>query len=150
MQLTQKEMTLLKDLKGQEQLCIDKYTKHATAAKDSQLSALFTKLAGVEQHHLQMLTQIEGGNVPSPVSSSGSSQGFSATYNTQNSEDKKIDQYLCSDLLTTEKHASSLYDTCIFEFKDPQLRTVLNSIQAEEQRHGEEIYKYMQTNSMYS
>lgn len=150
MQLTQKESTLLKDLKGQEQLCIDKYTKHATAAKDSQLSALFTKLAGVEQHHLQMLTQIEGGSVPSPVQNSQPQTSFTTTYNTQNSEDKKNDQYLCTDLLTTEKHASSLYDTCIFEFKDPQTRNVLNSIQAEEQRHGEEIYKYMQANSMYS
>ena len=34
MQLTQKESSLIKDLKGQEQLCIDKYTKHAECASD--------------------------------------------------------------------------------------------------------------------
>ena len=28
MQWTQKETDLLKDLKGQEQLCVDKYTRH--------------------------------------------------------------------------------------------------------------------------
>lgn len=149
MQLTQKETSLLKDLKSQEQLCIDKYNKHAYSAHDSQLSGLFTHLAGVEGNHLQMLTEIENGSVPTPVLPTPSSTTFSTTYNTQNTQEKKEDQYLCSDLLTTEKHASSLYDTCIFEFKDPQLRKVLNSIQAEEQRHGEELYKYMQTNNMY-
>ena len=29
MQLSQKETDLLKDLEGQEKLCVDKYTKHA-------------------------------------------------------------------------------------------------------------------------
>ena len=29
MQLTPKEASLLKDLKGQEQLCVDKYNRHA-------------------------------------------------------------------------------------------------------------------------
>ena len=32
MVLTQKELTLIKDLKGQEKLCIDKYKKHAACA----------------------------------------------------------------------------------------------------------------------
>ena len=58
--------------------------------------------------------------------------------------------YICSDLLATEKHASALYDTCIFEFKNEQLRTVLNSIQREEQEHGKKIYVYMSANNMYS
>ena len=37
MQLTQKETDLLKDLKGQEKLCIEKYTKAADSAIDPQL-----------------------------------------------------------------------------------------------------------------
>ena len=32
MQLTQKETELLKDLAGQEQLCVEKYRKHAADA----------------------------------------------------------------------------------------------------------------------
>ena len=38
MQLTQKEKELLKDLKGQEKLCVEKYSQHAAAANDEQLS----------------------------------------------------------------------------------------------------------------
>ena len=36
-------------------------------------------------------------------------------------------------VITTEKHASHLYDTCIFEFKQENIRTLLNGIQKEEQ-----------------
>ena len=51
MQWTQKETDLLKDLKGQEQLCVDKYTRHAEAAADPQLKNLFSQLAQNEQQH---------------------------------------------------------------------------------------------------
>ena len=64
--------------------------------------------------------------------------------------EKKQDCYLCTDLLTTEKHASGLYDTCVFEFGQTELRKALNHIQTEEQEHGDMIYKYMKANSMYS
>ena len=82
--------------------------------------------------------------------SSSSQPTFSPTYRTADSEDKKSDRYLCNDVLSTEKHASHLYDTCIFEFKDENARNVLNHIQKEEQEHGKMIYDYMSTNSMYS
>lgn len=39
MQLTQKEKELLKDLKGQEKLCVEKYSQHAAAANDEQLQS---------------------------------------------------------------------------------------------------------------
>lgn len=113
MQLTQKEKELLKDLKGQEKLCVEKYSQHAageTAPKND----------------------------------------FKQTYSVSETPEKKNDCYICSDLLATEKHASALYDTCIFEFKNEQLRTVLNSIQREEQEHGKKIYDYMAANNMYS
>ena len=58
MVLTQKEATLIKDLKGQEKLCIDKYTKHAECAADPQLKQLFGRIAEVERGHLNTLTQI--------------------------------------------------------------------------------------------
>ncbi|HHV95305.1 MAG TPA: spore coat protein [Clostridiaceae bacterium] len=60
------------------------------------------------------------------------------------------DKDLCTDMLMTEKYVSSTYNTAIFEFKDPQVRDVLNHIQKEEQKHGEAIYKYMESKGMYT
>lgn len=151
MQLTQKETTLLKDLKDQEKLCVEKYTKYSSQALDPQLKELFTSIANVEQGHLNTLTQIEQGN--SPTMSGGSQtvkSTFTSNYGMGNTPDKQADAYLCSDLLADEKHVSGLYNTCIFEFKDQTLRNALNHIQKEEQEHGKVIYDYMSTNNMYS
>lgn len=151
MQLTQKEKELLKDLKGQEKLCVEKYSQHAAAAKDEQLSRLLDCLGGIEQRHLDIITKIDSGEIPQPAAGEAVPENnFSQTYSVSETEDKKNDCYICSDLLATEKHASALYDTCIFEFKNEQLRTVLNSIQREEQEHGKRIYDYMSANNMYA
>ncbi len=152
MQLTQKETDLLKDLKGQEKLCVEKYTKYASVALDPQLKELFTSIANVEQQHLNTVCSIENGNMP--CAQSGGGQGVKTTF-TQNyglgdTPDKQADCYLCSDLLADEKHVSNLYNTCIFEFKDATLRDTLNHIQKEEQQHGKAIYDYMSANNMYS
>ena len=151
MQFTQKEKDLLKDMKDEEQLCIDKYTRHAESAHDAQLKNLFSCIAQVEREHLNTLTSIESGST-SQGSSGGAScpTTFSATYNTSETPEKKDDCFLCSDLLAGEKHASHLYDTCVFEFKDESVRNALTHIQKEEQQHGKAIYDYMQANSMYS
>ncbi len=148
MTLTQKEMSLLKDLKDQEQLCIDKYTKHAQCAVDPQLKNLFSQLASAETQHLQGLCQLEQGTVPEQNGSNSQMPTFSKFHNTEN-DDKKNDCYLCTDLLTGEKGVSSLYNTCIFEFVDENARTYLNSIQKQEQNHGKMIYDYMTANAMY-
>lgn len=149
--LTQKEKDLLKDLKGQEKLCVEKYAQHASAAKDEQLKQLLTDIGNVEQRHLDTITKIENGEaVQSSGNESAPKNDFKQTYSMSDTQDKKNDCYICSDLLATEKHASSLYDTCIFEFKSEQLRTVLNSIQRQEQEHGKKIYDYMSANNMYS
>lgn len=152
MQLTQKETTLLTDLKGQEKLCIEKYTKYASNALDPQLKELFTSISNIEQQHLNTLTQIENGTVPQSNSGGGQAMktAFSATYGMGDTPDKQADCYLCSDLLADEKHVSSLYNTCIFEFKDKQIRDALNHIEKEEQEHGKAIYDYMSVNNMYS
>lgn len=151
MQLTQKETTLLKDMKGQEKLCVEKYTKYSSQALDPQLKELFTGIANIEQGHLNTLCQIEQGNTPSM---SGGSQTvnttFTSTYGMGDTPDKQADAYLCSDLLADEKHISNLYNTCIFEFKDKNIRDILNHIQKEEQEHGKIIYDYMSANNMYS
>ena len=65
-QLNQKETQLIKELKGQESLCIEKYTKGAQCAADGQLKGLFNRIAQIEQEHLNTLTQIENGNAPQP------------------------------------------------------------------------------------
>ena len=150
MQLTQKEASFIKDLKGQEQLCIDKYAKHAGCAKDPQLASLFNRIADVERGHLNTLNQIEQGSYPAVGGQPKTAMPAFTTYYTAESPDKQQDYYLCADVLTTEKHASSLYNTCVFEFGQTELRQVLNHIQTEEQEHGDMIYKYMKANNMYS
>ncbi len=150
MQLTPKETSLLKDMQDQEQLCIDKYTKHAGCAKDPQLKDLFTQIASSEQQHYDALEQMKSGTVAAPFSAGSSQPSFTARYNMTDNPDKQNDCYLCTDLLSGEKHASQLYDTCIFEFKDENARTLLNSIQKAEQGHGKALYDYMSVNSMYN
>ncbi len=149
---TEKERTLIQDLKGQEQLCVDKYTRHASSAKDPQLKNLFSQLAKNEQQHLDSLRTLEQGSVPQTGGGSGSSskmpQSFDAVYGGA-SQEKQDDCYLCTDVLSGEKHASHLYDTCVFEFQNKQVRDVLNHIQKEEQEHGKLIYDYMKANGMY-
>ncbi|MFR6424490.1 MAG: spore coat protein [Oscillospiraceae bacterium] len=68
----------------------------------------------------------------------------------RDSPQKQNDCYLCTDVLAMEKHASHLYDTCVFEFRDADARSVLNDIQAQEQHHGKVIYDYMNANAMYA
>lgn len=150
MQLSQKETDLLKDLKGQEKLCVDKYTKHAACAIDPQLKNLFTQIAQAEQQHFNTITQLESGAAPALSGGSQSQPTFTATYGSADTQDKQSDSYLCTDVLATEKHASHSYDTCIFEFKDANIRNILNHIQKEEQEHGKMIYDYMAANAMYS
>jgi len=129
--LTQKETSLLTDLKKAEELCIEKYQKYSNEACDPELKNLFSSLKGVEQQQ-------------PPANAK-------AAYGMGNADPNKVkDSYLCSDQLSTEKHVSALYDTCIFEFKDVNARNALNHIQKEEQEHGEKIYAYMAKNNMYS
>ena len=148
--LTTKETDLLKDMKGQEQLCIDKYDKYAQDACAPELKRLFTQLADVEREHLKTINEMLTGQVSTP---SGSSQTKSSTgavkANYTNEQSKKEDCFLCSDMLSTEKHVSALYNTGVFEFSDVQARHMLNHIQTEEQQHGQKIYEYMNANGMY-
>ncbi len=154
MTLTQKETTLLKDLRSQEQLCIEKYTQYENDAVDGQLKSLFAQIRAHEQQHLQTLDQIASGSPPQMMQGGGQQQQQQETMQFQpsnyNEQDKQKDAYLCSDALATEKHVSSTYNTCIFEFKDTNARNALNHIQKEEQQHGEQIYNFMSANGMYS
>ncbi len=150
MQLSQKETTLLQDLKTQEQLCVEKYEKYASAACDERLGKLFAEIGQMEQTHLDTVDSMLSGTVP--MMAGGGQQGQSAqpSQSDCSPEEKRQDAYLCQDALGTEKHVSHSYDTCIFEFKDASARNALNHIQKEEQQHGKRIYDYMSANGMYS
>ena len=150
MTLTQKETTLLNDLKSQEEICMKKYGFYASDASDPCLKQLFSSLSEVERGHMNTVTRIlSGEQVSLPAGKTAAEECFSCTPSQVSEEQKQKDAYLCSDALAMEKHASALYDTCIFEFKDPVLRDTLNSIQKEEQIHGQKLYEYMSQNAMY-
>jgi spore coat protein CotF len=153
--LTQKERMLLEDEKSNEQMCVQKYNKYANQAQDPQLKQLFQSLSSVEQQHLNTVTQILNGQVPStnqggqgqqqqqqqqPAMQAGQSGG---TYNQNDAE-------LCTDMLSTEKFVSSTYNSTIFECLDTNVRQALNHIQKEEQQHGEALFNYMQSHGMYN
>lgn len=150
MQLSQKEQNFLNDLKNQEILCIKKYNNYANQAQDPQLRQIFQRLAGKEQEHLNSINQILSGSTPAMNQQVNQQQiQKQASWQGQTGFVNQNDADLCHDVLSTEKYASQVYDTAIFEFKDPQIRQVLNHIQKEEQQHGEEIFKYMQSKGMY-
>lgn len=153
MQLSEKERTLLEDSKGHEELCIKKYNNYASQAQDPQLKQLFQGLAQKEQEHLTSLNQILSGTIPNIQQGQQQGQQQQQQYQTsgmgQTGMVNQQDADLCQDMLSTEKHISSTYNTAIFEFRDTNIRKVLNHIQTEEQQHGESIFNYMQSQGMY-
>lgn len=151
MTLTQKETTLLSDLKSQEQLCIEKYSKYSQMAHDPELKNLFSTLMQNEQKHLDTINQILNGNeVSMPAQSPSAVQAkLQCKTSSCNEVEKKNDAYLCKDALSTEKHVSGVYNMGVFEFTSPVLRDTLAHIQKEEQNHGEQLYNYLACNNMY-
>lgn len=152
MNLTQKENSLLTDLKSQEQLCIEKYDKYSQMANDTELKNLFNNLKANEQKHLDTINQILGGTeVSMPAQSPSAVQAkLECKMSSCTEQQKQQDAYLCKDALSMEKHVSSVYNTGIFEFTSPVLRDTLAHIQKEEQNHGEQLYNYLKCNNMYS
>ena len=150
MNFTQKETDLLKDLTDGEKLCREKYRKYSETAVDPQLKNLCTDLSNVEAGHYNILTELGTGTLPKLNGGTKPAPTFTANYNNSTTPDKENDAYLCSDLLSMEKHISHLYDTCIFEFENEDVRRLLSDIQNDEQDHGKLIYDYMNTNCMYN
>ncbi|MBD5637099.1 demethoxyubiquinone hydroxylase family protein [Clostridium botulinum] len=150
--LTQKEQLLLQDQKSHEELCIKKYTNYANQSNDPQLKQIFLNNAQEEQEHLNSINQLLSGQIPNVNSQQNNQQQQNSQMQpgTGTGLESKNDADLCTDLLATEKYVSSTYDTAIFEFRDPNIRNVLNHIQKEEQQHGEAIYKYMESKGMYN
>lgn len=153
-QLNQKERMLLQDQKYHEQLCIEKYTKYANEAQDSELKQLFQTHASHEQKHYDTISQILSGQVPNINQQQGQQNRSFQAQNygmiSQNTSFNQNDASLANDMLTTEKYISGTYDTAIFEIRDTNIRQVLNHIQKEEQQHGADLYNYMQSHGMYN
>ncbi|CQR74848.1 Coat F domain protein [Sporomusa ovata DSM 2662] len=160
LQLSPKEKQLLQDQQAHEKVCIQKYQNNAQQASDPQLKQLFQSYAQQEQQHLNTLTSILNGQVPSMSQGQQSQQAqqsqltqkssTQATSAASSSSASQADAMLCSDMLMTEKFVSGAYDSAIFESSDSSVRQALNHIQKEEQEHGEGIYNYMSSNGMYS
>jgi spore coat protein CotF len=175
MNFSTKERNLLEDQKNHEQICIEKYSNYASMASDPQLKSLFEQNCQTEQEHYNTLDQLLKGQMPQMQQSSSQQSGSQQSGNMQmksqqsqqggsmqqmaqqssfmpkgqSSNYNNCDKDLCTDMLMTEKYVSGTYDTSIFEFRDPQVRNILNHIQKEEQQHGESIFKYMENNGMY-
>lgn len=148
--LSQKESMILQDGKGQEDICVKKYQSFANQAKDPELKQLFNKLASEEQHHLDMINELLQGKTPN-MNHKPNSKSTQSTSSTDNlTFNNPQDRILCSDLLSTEKYVSGFYDTGVFESANKPVRETLQHIQKEEQRHGEEIFQYMNTHGMYN
>jgi rubrerythrin len=152
MTLTQKENSLLKDMKGQEELCIEKYRKYSSDANDPALKQLFSSLMNVETGHLTTINRMLAGEEVSMGSESPTVTESDITFtpSTQPEDKKTQDGYLAKDALSMEKHVSGVYNTAVFEFSSPTLRDTLAHIQKEEQNHGERLYKYLSTNNLYN
>ncbi len=67
MMWTQKETSLLNDLKTQEQLCVEKYTQYAQKANDPELKTIFETIRQVEEQHLQTISGMLSGQIPQPT-----------------------------------------------------------------------------------
>ncbi len=152
MTLTQKETSLLSDMKSQEQLCIEKYKKYENEAHDPELKKLFSSLGQTEHKHLETITQILAGTEVKMAAAapSATESKMQCTPSQCSESEKQADAFLCKDALSMEKHVASVYNTSVFEFSNPTLRDTLAHIQKEEQNHGEALYSYMTCNNMYS
>lgn len=151
--LATKERYLLEDQKTHEQVCIQKYSNYANLASDPQLKNIFSNIGRIEQEHLNTINQLLQGQIPAVNNQqqSQSQQSFGSIQSQSSSTGfQASDKDLCTDMLMTEKYVSSAYNSAIFEFKNPQVRDVLNHIQKEEQKHGEDIFKYMESKGMYT
>lgn len=168
---TTKEKSYLTDAKAHEQACVQKYSNYANLACDQELKTIFNSNKKQEEEHLNTITQLLSGQIPSTSGSSSSSsstqasmsqssmsQSASSSSNQSSSTSSQAnsmglnvsDKDLCHDILDTEKYLSGTYNTAIFEFRDPQVRDILNHIQKDEQKHGENVYKYMESKGLYN
>jgi len=144
---------LLADGKSQEEICVIKYQNYANQAKDPELKQLFNQLGAEEQNHYDTLNQLLQGQAPNMNQSQGKQQQNQQQAQQGTAQGAAMgnagDKVLCTDLLSTEKFVSGMYDTVIFEAANPVVRQALQHIQQDEQHHGEQLFNYMHSHGMY-
>lgn len=152
MNLTPKERSLLTDLKADEELCIEKYSRYEKEAHDENLAAIFKTIKEAERSHLTTVCEILAGNEVSTSSESPSATAAmpECSMSPCSPDEKAEDAFLAKDALSMEKHVAGSYNTSIFEFSSPVLRDTLAHIEKEEQNHGEMLWCYLDANGMYS
>lgn len=147
-QLSQKERMFLEDGKIQEEVCVQKYENYSEQAQDAELKQLCNKLAGEEQHHYDIINQLLQGQQPN-LSHGQQAQQATMKNNFKGTMNNQSDKVLCTDLLSTEKYVSGTYDIDVFEAANPTVRQAMQHIQKDEQKHGEELFNYMNSHGMY-
>lgn len=147
LELSQKERMLLEDQKSQEEICVIKYQKYSDQAQDAELKQLLSTLSMEEQHHFDMIDQMLQGQQPNM---NHPQQTQAQVPSSQSANGNANDKMLCSDLLSTEKYVSGTYDIGVFEAANPIVRQALQHIQQDEQRHGEQLFNYMNSHDMYN
>ncbi len=157
MAYNRKEQNFLKDLQNDEKLCAEKYHQAAEACCDPVLQQLFSELEEAESDHYNTVTQmLNSGEAPAQATSqtgrkagAGGSKSPQQLRSKADAAGKRQDAYLLSDLLSTEKYVSAVYNTAVFEFGDEASRKTLSGIQQQEQHHGKQLADYMMANNMY-
>ena len=112
------------------------------------MKQLFTKLSGEEQHHQNIINEMLQGQQPNL--SHNQTQQPVAQSTPQGAMNNQHDKILCTDLLSTEKYVSGTYDIDIFESAEPIVRQAMQHLQQDEQRHGQELFNYMNSHGMYN
>ena len=149
--LKQTEISAISQLQTQEKNCVEKYHRYKDQAKDPVLRDLFSQLETLEQKHYDSLGQVLNGKVPSCNCNDTSGRDYEprATYaQSEQSENKRHDNFLATDCIGTEKLVSSEYNSDVFRFSEAPVRKLLADIQIEEQNHAEMLYKYRMVNGM--
>ncbi len=164
-QLTQKERMLLQDQLNHEKMCVKKYSGYAKLAHDPEVRRMFDEIAGVEEDHYNVLNSFLGNQSENQQGHGSGFQPFlqeiglvgSSEMDSENagaslhgSFGTQTDEALLNDMLMTEKYLSGTYDTAVFECSNPDVRMALQSIQKDEQDHGQRIFEYMQRHGMYT
>lgn len=149
MQLSEKERMFLEDGKIQEKVCVKKYQSYSQKTHDPELKQLFNNLSAEEQQHYDTINQMLQGQQPN-MNNNQAKQPLSQNTATQKVIGNQQDKLLCNDLLSTEKYVSSTYNTDVFESANPTLRSTIQHIQQDEQRHGQELFNYMNSHGMYN
>lgn len=90
----------LEDGKLQEKICAEKYKRYSQQTKDTELKQLFTKLAGGEQHHYDIINQMLQGQQPN-LAHNQQAQKPLTQGTSKGATNNQHDKMLCSDLLST-------------------------------------------------